>query len=85
MNSLGHHRPSPRNDEYDGRQSPQRLSSIHISQQKERWIQVNSKNMTKKHVTLQKLQHRKSIRVKKGVSRNTKTRDKMFNEIKFEI
>ena len=33
--SLGHHRLSPQNDEYDGRQSPQRLSSIHISRQKE--------------------------------------------------
>ena len=48
INSLGHHRPSPQNDGYDGRQSPQRLSSIHISRQKEMWIRVNSKNMTKK-------------------------------------
>ena len=48
INSLGHHRPSPQNDGYDGRQSPQRLSSIHISRQKEMWVRVNSKNMTKK-------------------------------------
>ena len=49
INSLGHHRRSPQNDGYDGRQSPQRLSSIHISRQKEMWIRVNSKNMTKKN------------------------------------
>ena len=34
--------------------------------------------MTKKHVTLKKLQHRKPIRVKKGVSKNTKAGDKML-------
>ena len=34
INSVGHHRPSPQNDEYDGRQSPQKLPSIHISRQR---------------------------------------------------
>ena len=48
INSLDHHRPSPQNNGYDGQQSSQRLSSIHISRQKEMWIRVNSKNMTKK-------------------------------------
>ena len=33
--SLGHHRPSPQNDRYDGQQSPIRLPSMHISQRKE--------------------------------------------------
>ena len=31
--SLGHHRPFPQNDGYDGRESPPRLSSIRISRQ----------------------------------------------------
>ena len=42
INSLGHHRPSPQNDGYDGRQSPQRLSSIHISRQKEMQTRVKT-------------------------------------------
>ena len=42
INSLGHHRPSPQNDGYDGRQSPQRLSSIHISRQKEMRTRVQT-------------------------------------------
>ena len=46
LNTLGIHRPSPQNDGYDGRQSPQRLSSIHISRQKEMRIRANRKNMT---------------------------------------
>ena len=39
----------------------------------------------KRYTTLQKLQHRKPIRVKKGVSRNIKTGDKMFSALKSEI
>ena len=42
INSLGHHKPSPQNDGYDGRQSPQRLSSIHINRQKFRENLPNS-------------------------------------------
>ena len=38
INSLDHHRSSPQNNEYYGRQSIQRLSSVHISRQKEMWI-----------------------------------------------
>ena len=59
INSLGHHRPSPQNDGYDGRQSPQRLSSIHISQQKE--MRTRVKTWQKRHVILPELQHRKPI------------------------
>ena len=40
--SLGHQRPSPENDGCDGRQSPQRLSSIHTSPQKEMRIRVKT-------------------------------------------
>ena len=46
INSFGHHRPSPQKDGYDGRQNPLRLSSTHISRQKEMWIRVSFKNMT---------------------------------------
>ena len=46
LNSLGHHRPSPQNDRYGGRQSPKRLSSLHVGRQKEMRIRANRKNTT---------------------------------------
>ena len=74
--SLGQQRHSPQNHGYDGQQSLPRLSNMHISRQKEMWIRANYKNTTKEN--LQKLQHRKLIRVQKGVCRNAKTGDKML-------
>ena len=43
------------------------------------------KHDIKRHVNLQKLRHKKPIKVKKEICRKAKTGDKTLNALKFEI
>ena len=90
INLLDHHRPFPQNDGCDGQESPPGYPAYASVDTKKCGSECQKKkktrNMTKnKHATLQKLQHRKPTKIKKGVSINTKTGDKMFNTLKLEI